>query len=252
MDDGFGGVRTPSQYLPSTRRASRRPATDEDETDTYSQRSATEYRMFRHQRPNDGGHENDRRRIPIEDVLEGLGHRIQDALSFYHELQQDFSNDVHRIRRYAPEELLSYILQAKIASMNSPEQRRRRSRRSTEPQKYAESDRGFYTVQKVLIATLRRADADLKSCKCTSEIDPALVSQQIKKTYKAIHPSLNAANVRIPDVKILATELEMLLVFLKRQGDDSQMSRSDCNGSRAQDFHDHDHEGEQEDWDDGQ
>ena len=257
MDAGYVGSRIAPRHVPSSRRPSRRPAYDDGEED-YPHHGDYPSRDSR-QDMNVGMQANRKRSVPIEPILDDLDHLLQDAMTFYRKFQQDFLQDIHSIESYTDEDLLSRILIAKARASKSP---RRQSRGDLahpgDTQGSASLESPFHTWKQALIEGMRRAVNEIAYCRPGYDNIPGLVRSQISKTCKTITPALQIRNISISNLNTLATHLEMLSIFLNRNGAGNHQARpKKDDGKDMADYHvgdlqDDERDHEQEGWDDGQ
>ena len=256
MDTHYGGGRLSGRHIINGRRPSQRPTYD-DGSDYYSQQPGYPSQDSR-RRPESSSRTSNRRSVPIEAILEELDSIVQDAMTFYRDFHQDFLHDIQGIESYASDDLLSMILMTKAnASTNPCIQHRRESVRSTTMHTSAGSDQNFHTVKRTLIEGMRRALTEISYCKPGHDDTPSLVRSQISKTHKAIGPALQIRLISISNLNTLATQLEMLSVFLKRHGAGHGQARSsydegrDSGGYRGGDMQDDGNGDEHGDWEGG-
>ena len=193
----------------------------------------------------------------IETLLNDLGHLVEGAMAFYRGFQQAFCQDIVRIEPYAPDDLVSMILKAKMsATAGSHSNPRRGSVSSPEVRNGASSVPSFYDTSRDLLGGMKKTAKTLSYCKAGHGVDPSLVARQVKKSYLAVVPVLHNGNMSVSDLHTLATELEMLSVFLNRNGAGCRRTEQSYDDSREPmeyrdgDVHDDGQVGESEQWGD--
>ena len=194
----------------------------------------------------------------IEALLNDLDHLVQGAIAFYRDFQETFCQDIVRIQSYAPDDLISMILKAKMsATAGFRSDPRRGSVSSPEVRHSASSVPSFYDTSRDLLGGMKKAAKTLSYCNASHGVDPSLVARQIKKSYLAVAPVFQSGSISVPDLNSLATELEMLSVFLSRNGAGCRRTEQSYDEVREPmeyhdgDVRDGDQGGESEQWGDG-
>ena len=232
--NAYGAGRLPNSHMSNGTRFSQRPTYDEA-SDSYQQQPGYLPQKSRHSL---GGSSRSRSRKlkPLEPILDELDDLIQDAMVFYRDFHQDFLRETQGIEAYASEDLLCMILTAKANAGTGPRnQHRRGSVRSTGMHASSSSDQTFHTFRRTLIEGIKRATAEIRYYESGHDKTPNLVYSQISKTYKAIIPALQVRQLSVSNLNTLATQLEMLSVFLRRHGAGSGQTRSSYDDGRDPD-----------------
>lgn len=162
----------------------------------------------------------------LEDGIVELFDSVNHAIQFFSHFQQDFRQDTHRIQPYCEKELLEEVWGSKIRPPATGQRGMRkqydRDRSFDGPDPEVPTFRGTMNeLVSSLEGTLTAAETYRVSQRRPSRYsleDAAKIRQQLRRSDHNLRKSFAIVGKRRSEMETMNTELEMLRVFLSRNG----------------------------------
>ncbi|KAL8751975.1 MAG: hypothetical protein Q9184_005883 [Pyrenodesmia sp. 2 TL-2023] len=183
----------------------------------------------------------------LEDGIIELFDSVNDAIQFFANFEQDFRQDTHRIQTYCEKPLLEEVWGSKIRPQASG-QRGMRKQHDVDSNFDRPDGRiaTFRDTMKELVSSLEGALTAAESYRVSqrrpirySLEDAAKIRQQLRRSDHNLRKSFAIVGNRRSEMETVNTELEMLRVFLSRNGaeegrggDDRRHGRGGGGGQR--------------------
>ncbi|KAL8706578.1 MAG: hypothetical protein Q9201_000391 [Fulgogasparrea decipioides] len=164
--------------------------------------------------------------VTLEDGVVDLFHAVNDAIQQFGHFEQDYDRDVQRIRSYCDKELIEAVWMQKLAPRAiSRDRQRERYGGPDERDKAEHQPLNLRGTMKQLLSTLgaalHAAEDFRPSQRRPSRYSPDDVSevrQYLHKAYHSLRKSFSTIVEHRSKIGKVNTELEMLRVFLSRNG----------------------------------
>lgn len=162
----------------------------------------------------------------LDDGVFELYDSVNDAIGYFSHFEQDFRQDIHRIRNYCEKQLLEEVWASKV---HPPTSGQRSRRTQHEVDSNFDGPDGelptFRSTMKQLVISLGGALAAAESFRPSqrrpsrySLEDAAKIRQQLHRSNQSLRKSLSLVIDRRSEMETVHTELEMLRIFLGRNG----------------------------------
>ncbi|KAL8930436.1 MAG: hypothetical protein Q9208_000620 [Pyrenodesmia sp. 3 TL-2023] len=177
----------------------------------------------------------------LEDGIIELFDSVNDAIQFFSHFEQDFRQDTHRIQTYCEKPLLEEVWASKIRPQASGQRGMRKQHDGD-----SNFDRPdariptFRDTMKELVSSLEGALTAAESYRVSqrrpsrySLEDAAKIRQQLRRSDHNLRKSFAIVGKRRSEMETVNTELEMLRVFLSRNGAEEGRGGCDPGHSRG-------------------
>lgn len=158
----------------------------------------------------------------LEDAIIDLYDSVDDAIQYFSHFEQDFRQDTHRIRNYCDKGLLEAIWASKVHPQTSAQ---RSSRTHSEAEANYDGHETCRGTMKQLLSALGAALAAAEDFRPSqrrpsrySPDDAMKIRVQLHRSYQNLRKSFSMLTQRRSEMETVNTELEMLRVFLSRNG----------------------------------
>ncbi|KAL9024147.1 MAG: hypothetical protein Q9196_006729 [Gyalolechia fulgens] len=167
-------------------------------------------------------------RISLEDGISDLYDSVDDAIQSFAHFEQEFDQDIHDIRNYCEKRLLEAVWMQKICPVEKTSRDRQRHTRLGNAAEQGEANRSSPSLR----STMRQLMSSLDTALATAEDfhpsprrpsrytveDAVKIRQQLLRSYQSLRKSFSIVVEKRSEMESLNTELEMLRVFLSRNG----------------------------------
>ncbi|KAL8992951.1 MAG: hypothetical protein Q9188_007458 [Gyalolechia gomerana] len=166
--------------------------------------------------------------ISLEDGISDLYDSVDDAIQHFSHFEQEFHQDIHRIRSYCETRLLEAVWMQKtrpVEKMTRDRQRNTQRGHSAEQEDANRSPPSLRSTMRQLMSSLDAALASAEEFHPSqrrptrySAEDAVRIRQQLHRSYQSLRKSFSVVVQKRSEMESLNTELEMLKVFLSRNG----------------------------------
>ncbi|KAL8832421.1 MAG: hypothetical protein Q9170_004879 [Blastenia crenularia] len=166
--------------------------------------------------------------VSLEDGINDLFNFVNDAIQYFARFERDFHQDIHQIREYCDKGLLEAVWTQKVHPIEKQSRDRRGSSRSNNFGDHHAADHESPTFRNTMRQMLSDLDAALAAAESFrpsqrrpsrySGEDASKIRQQLHRSYQSLKKSFLLVMNRRLEMETVNTELEMLRVFLSRNG----------------------------------
>ncbi|KAL8986735.1 MAG: hypothetical protein Q9177_004000 [Variospora cf. flavescens] len=165
-------------------------------------------------------------RISLEDGINELYDAVNEAIHYFFQFDQEFQQDTHLIRDYCGKRLLEAIWAAKVQPRRQSQSQQHGQRGRFDDERIREGPvSDFALALDRLLSSLRAALTIAEGTRPSqrrpsrdSAEDAAKVQKQLHRSFQNIRKSYSLVMERRSEMETVNTELEMLRVFLSRNG----------------------------------
>ncbi|KAL8752467.1 MAG: hypothetical protein Q9199_005719 [Rusavskia elegans] len=168
--------------------------------------------------------------VPLEEGIQDLFESVNEAIEFFAHFTQDYQQDVHRISKYCNKQFINAIWAEKARGCPRDARDGRAGRRRGDPDHDVDREdrmqppslsNSLTQLLSAIAATLRAAEDFRPSQRRPSRYntdDMAKIRQQLQRAFHSLRKSYPVVMERRSEMEHVTTELEMLGVFLGRNG----------------------------------
>ncbi|KAL8724435.1 MAG: hypothetical protein Q9166_007957 [cf. Caloplaca sp. 2 TL-2023] len=227
------------QWNPNLPSRTRGRATPRDSHERYSGHQSSDH-FARFVGDEDSGryHSSSQRGVPnrrsreqdmsLEDGILELFEVINEAINIFAHFNQDYQQDVQRIRKYCDKHLIDAVWMQKVCggSREAGDPRRRhRGEQDEDMDRTARQSPSLRSTMKQLLSSVELAlnaaqvfrPSPRRPSRYTSD-DVVKIQEQLHRTYQNLRRSFPIVTERRSEMEHVSTELEMLRLFLGRNG----------------------------------
>lgn len=165
---------------------------------------------------------------PLEDGIADLFHAVNDAIQEFGQFDQDFRQDVKRIRIYCNERIIEAVWMYKVSPRGSKSRNRQQRGKLREVDDFDGADHqppGLQDIMEHLMRSLEEVlnavdafrPSQRRPSRYSSE-DVSKIRQQLHRAYENLRRSSSIITQHHSEMETVTTELEMLRLFLSRKG----------------------------------
>ncbi|KAI4222247.1 MAG: hypothetical protein L6R36_006289 [Xanthoria steineri] len=168
--------------------------------------------------------------VSLEEGIQHLFESVNAAIEFFARFTQDYQQDIHRIGRYCNKHVMELVWQAKAQGSSRVARGGRSGRRRGEHEYDVDREErmqppslhtSLTQLLSSLSATIRVAEDSRSSQRRSSRYktdDVAKILQQLQRAHHSLRKSFLVVMEKRSEMEHMTTELEMLSVFLGRNG----------------------------------
>ncbi|KAL8931933.1 MAG: hypothetical protein Q9216_007020, partial [Gyalolechia sp. 2 TL-2023] len=169
--------------------------------------------------------------VSLEDGISNLYDSVDDAIQHFSHIEHDFDQDTHRIRNYCTKRVLDALWMQKVRpAENMPHDRQRNAPTRGHPGEQEDASQSAPSLRNTIRQLMSSLGAALASAEQFhpsqrrpsrySADDAVKIRQQLHRSYQSLRKSFSVVMEKRSEMESLKTELEMLRVFLSRNGAD--------------------------------
>ncbi|KAI4273235.1 MAG: hypothetical protein L6R38_006383 [Xanthoria sp. 2 TBL-2021] len=182
--------------------------------------------------------------VPLEEGIQDLFESVNEAIEFFAHFTLDYQQDVHRISKYCNKQLINAIWAEKARGSPRDAKDGRAGRRRGDPDHDVDREdriqspslpNSLTELLSAIAATLRAAEDFRPSQRRPSRYkidDVAKIRQQLQRAFQSLRKSYPVVMERRSEMEHVTTELEMLGVFLGRNGAEGDADGDAGGGAR--------------------
>ena len=165
--------------------------------------------------------------VSLEDGIADLFDCVDETIHYISHFEQDYQQDIHRIRDYCDEGLLDAVWMEKILPTAKPSRDRQRNIRSDSfdhqdrqkpgPMTFRNATRQLLEALGAVLAAAESRPSQRRPSRYKNE-DVSRIRQQLHRSHQNLRKSFFVVAERPSEMESVKTELEMLSVFLSRNG----------------------------------
>ncbi|KAL8722439.1 MAG: hypothetical protein Q9225_001061 [Loekoesia sp. 1 TL-2023] len=168
--------------------------------------------------------------LSLEDGIAYLFDSVSETIEYCSQFQEEFHQDIYRISSYCEKRLLEAVWMQKVRPVDKASRDRQRNARYDDSGNHGGADYEpptFRNIMRQLLSALTAALTAAEDFRPSqrrpsrySVDDATKIRQQLHRSYQNLRKSFTVVMERRSEMESVNTELEMLRVFLSRNGAD--------------------------------
>lgn len=165
--------------------------------------------------------------LSLEDGITDLFASVNETIEYFFQFQEEFHQDVYRISNYCEKRLLEAVWMQKVRPVDKANRRNARYDQSGNQGGPGYGPTTFRNVMRQLLSALTAALTAAEDFRPPqrrpsrySADDASKIRQQLHRSYQNLRKSFSVVMERRSEMESVNTELEMLRLFLSRNGAD--------------------------------